>query len=402
MVIINFCGGLGNQMFQYSLYKIMKKENIKVKADIHWFSENNLHNGFELEDVFNIKLDYATQLECYRTISDNYIYENIKKYFSFQKNILDIKCGYLKGYWQNEKYFNKYRDEILSDFKFSINDKKNCTISQEMSKEESVSIHIRRGDYLSIEDKFGGIATLEYYNKAIKIIKERLVKPKFYIFSDDLEWTRNNLKIENCVYIDFNRGKDSYKDMYLMSKCKHNIIANSTFSWWGAWLNQNKEKIVIVPERMWNIAPGGEKLFPDNWIKCKGICEKELISETSDVKEKFTRDRLEILNRLYKNRRFAEIEKLKSIDDEYVDYYIFRIGILEDNYNKAEVYFQRYYNKANKKEDNNLFLSSLFHFAKYNYDKANFEKAGKLFSELDSISNGQHIKAKEYLNKLKR
>ena len=135
------------------------------------------------------------------------------------------------------------------------------------SKQSPISIHVRRDDYLSSKyvSGFGGICTIEYYNKAVERIKEEVIDPVFYIFSDDINWCRENLKLEQGVFIDWNTGKESWQDMFLMSQCKHNIIANSSFSWWGAWLNSNSEKIVIAPRIWWNGLK--DDVVPDSWIR---------------------------------------------------------------------------------------------------------------------------------------
>jgi hypothetical protein len=130
----------------------------------------------------------------------------------------------------------------------------------------SVSIHIRRGDFLLEEEKFGNICTPQYYGKAITEIGRRVETPVFFFFSDDMKWVRENMRIPHPYYIDWNRGKDSWQDMFLMSKCKHHIIANSTFSWWGAWLNPSPQKVVVTPGRFLNNMDTPD-LIPDSWVK---------------------------------------------------------------------------------------------------------------------------------------
>ncbi|MDR0428165.1 MAG: alpha-1,2-fucosyltransferase, partial [Dysgonamonadaceae bacterium] len=139
-----------------------------------------------------------------------------------------------------------------------------------IKEENSISIHIRRGDYLSSSNinYVGNICNITYYIEAIKKIEQMVENPVFFIFSNDIKWAQENLQLANVHYIDWNKKEDSWQDMFLMSKCKHNIIANSTFSWWRAWLNQYVEKIIISPDLFYN----GEKatdLIPESWIKIK-------------------------------------------------------------------------------------------------------------------------------------
>ena len=137
-----------------------------------------------------------------------------------------------------------------------------------MQLNNSVSIHVRRGDYLNgyYFETLGKICDIDYYKRAIALINKEVNDPYFYIFSDDPGYVAENLKIENATYVDFNRGRDSWQDMYLMSQCKHNIIANSTFSWWGAWLNTNLNKIVIAPNRWFANMDNDEIVLPE-WIR---------------------------------------------------------------------------------------------------------------------------------------
>lgn len=137
----------------------------------------------------------------------------------------------------------------------------------------SISLHVRRGDYennSSAKRLHGGICTLNYYKQAIELVASRIKNPVFFIFSNDLKWARENLELEKYkqVLVNLNKGNNSYKDMYLMSKCKHNIIANSSFSWWGAWLNANPKKIVICPKRWYNNKRLDSKdIVPESWIR---------------------------------------------------------------------------------------------------------------------------------------
>ncbi|WP_143414822.1 alpha-1,2-fucosyltransferase [Geobacillus sp. E263] len=288
MKIVKVIGGLGNQMFQYAFYRNLKAKFQEVKLDITAFETYKLHNGYELERVFDIKPEYATKKEIYplttnrnskiskikRRIFGGKETEYIEKDLKFDPEVFKVTGDvYFEGYWQTEKYFKEIEDLIRKDFQFKNPlTNKNLELSNKIKNENSVSIHVRRGDYYTskkAERKHGNIATIEYYQKAVRKITEFVDNPVFYIFSDDIPWVKENLKLENeVIYVDWNKGLDSYIDMQLMSICKHNIIANSTFSWWGAWLNQNKNKIVIAPSR-WinNKRLDTSDVIPKEWIK---------------------------------------------------------------------------------------------------------------------------------------
>ena len=272
MLIVKSYGGLGNQMFQYAFYEFLKKDNPgNVFLDINDFKIHHHHQGFELIKVFDLEIDIASEKQI-KNISYNQnvlIYRFFKKYL---KIILSkpTECYeglhtmllqsskinnnyYFVGFWQNEYYVNSIRDILIEkfDFKKEFN-KRNKALLEEIKNYDSVSIHVRRGDYVK-NSSLGGICTVEYYSKAIKLMQENYKNAKFVVFSDDINWVKENLELpSDSIYVDWNTGEDSYLDMVLMSRCNHNIIANSTFSWWGAWLNQNEKKTVIIPKRWYN------------------------------------------------------------------------------------------------------------------------------------------------------
>lgn len=286
MIIVNFFGGLGNQMFQYALFKKFQSLGLEVKADITHYEFNNEHNGFELEKVFHLKIERANLNEI-KSLKDNSIF--LRKYrrffhifwkktdieqisFDFDGSIFYLKDAYLNGYWQSEKFFKDISPELRKDFSFKNIDKNNKLILNKIIKSNSVSIHIRRGDYVTNPNfnKFhGGICNISYYLKAIELIKRKVKKPVFFIFSDDLDWVKKNLPLlENTIFVDINKGKNSYKDLFLMSKCKHNILANSSFSWWAAWLNSNSDKIIVCPDKWFNSRRLDSKdIVPESWIR---------------------------------------------------------------------------------------------------------------------------------------
>lgn len=284
MKIVKCIGGLGNQMFQYAIYKYMLNIDNDTFLDISDFEDYNLHNGFELERVFNLDINYANYSDIknlkiekkqyfkklLRKINKRFVSHKIIDAYKFDERIFQMKNVYLEGYFQNINYIKLVEKELRKDFSFNYNnlDRLNQNLINEIkSQTNSVSIHIRRGDYvddLSAFKIYGGICDKEYYEKAIKIIQDKVHNPKFYVFSNDINWVKSNLTINNCIYIDWNKDINSYKDLILMSNCKHNIIANSTFSWWGAWLNSNDDKIVVMPKKWTNYVDN--KLVYENVI----------------------------------------------------------------------------------------------------------------------------------------
>jgi hypothetical protein len=192
---------------------------------------------------------------------------------SFDANIFKSKKDvYLEGYWQTEKYFSRIKDTIFKAFtsKYTL-DTGNLQISSSISACNAVSVHIRRGDYVSNPEyaSMYGACDIDYYKRACTLINKQLVNPYYFIFSDDPEWTKARIDFfQPSLLISHNTGEHSYKDLLLMSLCKHNIIANSSFSWWAAWLNVNPNKIVIAPERWFNNKSlANQDILPDSWHK---------------------------------------------------------------------------------------------------------------------------------------
>lgn len=281
---------LWNQMFQYAYIKALSLKNKQgFKLDILWFEQYKLHK-YCLE-FFNIEKNYTKKNEIpfYENINSNNRYLNllfikirwiikrlnknhhIEKQFNFDNDFLNITSWYIEWYFQTEKYFKDFENEIRKDFEFIIEpNKKNKETIENIINCNSVSLHIRRWDYVTNKsaNTFHGTCNLDYYKRWIDFIKEKIENPVFFIFSDDMNWVKENLKIENAYYIDWNNADTNYEDMRLMSQCKHNIIANSSFSWWWAWLNNNKDKIVIAPTKWFNNGNiNYSDVIPDSWIK---------------------------------------------------------------------------------------------------------------------------------------
>ena len=253
---IIFTDGLGNQMFQYAYYLAMRAKGRKPKINTGIITRNIVHNGFELCEDFEIDRKNLSIFDGGRLGGGVTIFVSrhvgllcySEKNGVYDPNAFTTHKPLIKGYWQDERYFLDIENEVRKSFTFKNIDDENLTLGNRMSEENSVVLHIRRGDYLKYPRL--QICTPSYYKRAIAMIKERVENPVFYVFSDDLKWSEEFIKEQGVDYhmVTLNRGRDSYKDMYLMTRCRHNIIANSSFSWWGAWLGEQEGKIVICPD----------------------------------------------------------------------------------------------------------------------------------------------------------
>ena len=273
MIIPQIIGGLGNQMFQYAAARgLAESLRQPIALDIDAFSNYQQHNGFELFRVFSMQQALATKthlksvlgwqaIPFFRKVlarpklsilrNKNFIVEPHFQYWDGLKHV--PSDAYMVGYWQSDKYFESIETIIREDFIFKqqmspINQK----IADQIVNCNAVSLHVRRGDYLHNPTALAihGLCSLDYYRDAIQYIKNNVSNPNFYIFSDDIAWVRNELDVDDhFTFVNNNSGSESYNDMRLISLCKHNIIANSSFSWWGAWLNCNQNKIVVAPKK---------------------------------------------------------------------------------------------------------------------------------------------------------
>jgi hypothetical protein len=291
LVISHILGGLGNQMFQYSAGRALSlARGVDLKLDISDFSCYNLHNGFELDKVFNCQFEYATKsdidevlswraIPIFRKFISNPFFNTIRSRKLIIEPSLNYWDGfhslpsscYLSGYWQSLGYFKHFEKKIREDFIFRLPLlNKNRDVANLINSTNSVSLHVRRGDY--VKDlktaRIHGTCSLDYYQSAILHIKNKIKNPFFIIFSDDIEWVRENIKLNfNSIYVDHNIGDASFYDLHLMTLCQNHIIANSSFSWWGAWLSKNNKKIVICP-KIWFADRSKEvDLAIDGWIQ---------------------------------------------------------------------------------------------------------------------------------------
>lgn len=287
-IISNIFGGLGNQMFQYAMAKAVSViHNTELLLDIGLFVNYELHNGYELDRVFNIPTKIASKSQIKNCIGwrstrigrkilkrkelsflrgENYYLEDD---LAFNADVFSLPSNcYLEGYWQSESYFKDIEKIIRANFVF----RKpllgqNAEIADKIRISNSVSLHVRRGDYMA-NHSIHFPCTVDYYNQAMRYIDSHLSNPVYFLFSDDIEWARENLLFNSHYYfINNNVGSDSYNDMHLMSLCDHHIIANSSFSWWGAWLNSCKDKMVIAPRRWFHTdAFASHDIVPKSWM----------------------------------------------------------------------------------------------------------------------------------------
>jgi len=289
IITVNIIGGLGNQMFQFAFgYAVSKESNSKIKLEVSGFnSYNQRHYAL---DLFNVKenselkpkydflinkinskhnslLSKVSSKLLRELLRFTKFYFQERERFVFDQNVFNIKTNtFFYGYWQNEKYFKKYRKELLEIFKLKGIHSQTKEYQQKIIKSESVSLHIRRGDYLN---SIHGTCDMKYYKQAVTEILKINKKANFFIFSDDISWVKNNLDfIDHKTLVLLESDIPDHEEMYLMSQCKHNIIANSSFSWWGAWLNQNSDKKVIAPKKWFNSSTLDTKdLIPASWVR---------------------------------------------------------------------------------------------------------------------------------------
>lgn len=289
MKIVKYIGGLGNQMFTYAFSKVLEETFAEdVYADTLYYKDHTFHNGLELENIFDIKLKKAS---FWQILKLTWVLPNYYLDYHLRWKMPDRKTAYYEqaggaydpniflnnpgnrfyfGFWQDHRNFDSKKELIQNAFVFKAPlTGDNKKVWEEMtSSEASVAIHVRRGDYLK-SPKYVGICDLPYYTKAIELVKSQFKNPKFFIFSNDIAWCKENLLsiIGDCqaIFIDWNTGNKSYIDMQLMTGCKSLIIANSSFSWWGAYLNK-RDPFVISPKKWKNNFCGFD--FPlEEWTR---------------------------------------------------------------------------------------------------------------------------------------
>ena len=286
IIIISIWEGLGNQLFQYAYARLLKEQGFDVKLDLDktyndYFikyrnnspRQNMIQNLNITLPALNLKeygkYDYLKQDSVQNKIIFHLAKHGLWKYKFYEEPMSQyvekIPCFrgnyYIKAWFQNEQYLRQIRHILLKE----LTPQKKIRISKELRRvleyEETVSLHVRRGDFIKLRKKL----PLAYFKKAVALMKSLYKEPFFLIFSEDLEWVKHNLDVgSNCIYVNEDKKLQDYEELFLMSQCKSNIISNSTFSWWGAWLNCNHEKIVIAPQAKWS--PKQKNLLLKDWI----------------------------------------------------------------------------------------------------------------------------------------
>jgi hypothetical protein len=268
MIIVKLIGGLGNQLFQYAVGRHLAEINkTEILLDLTEFETYDLHK-YALFGL-NVKENFASKNQV------NALPVFKEKHFHFDPDFKNIPNSVLlKGYWQTEKYFMDIQEIIHEEFslkKEAVG--KDKVVLDSINGINSVSLHIRRGDYVknTYENQILVSSDLDYYQHCVQYIRGRVSDCHFFIFSDDPAWVKENLKLEYPVtFVDHNDAKTNYEDLRLMSFCKHNIICNSSFSWWGAWLNKNPKKIVCAPKKWFSDETkyiDSKDLVPVSWVK---------------------------------------------------------------------------------------------------------------------------------------
>lgn len=271
-------------MFQYAAGRALAaKWDTELYLDLGWFGDATQKkvitqrtyelSVFRLSEHTPLFFDSALDKFSRKIGLKPNIVTYIEPYYHYDSCFEDLTNNTLiDGYWQTSRYFCKISDRIRSDFSFVPNlSEANQKLLDKIHHSMAVSLHVRRGDYANNQttNAFHGLVGLEYYKTAVAEMSKHLKKPVFYIFSDDIDWCRENLATrDEMVYVTGNTGQQSFEDMRLMSACKHHILANSSFSWWGAWLNPNPKKRVIAPLRWFNEPTKSTKdLIPKDWIR---------------------------------------------------------------------------------------------------------------------------------------
>lgn len=302
MIVIRVMGGLGNQLQQYALFRKFQSLGAEAGLDLSWFSQKNQESAaaprkFALSDFEGLPFQTASGEEVRALLGRAYeeeagFAEKMKKRLMpakaplfeesemYHPQIFTWQNRYLVGYWACEAYYADILEGLRETIRFpESKDARNRETMEEMEARPSVSIHVRRGDYLDAANAamFGGICTEVYYDVCVSYIKERCPGAVFYVFSDDADYVRAHFAGKEFRIVDWNRGEDSFYDMQLMSRCRHNICANSTFSFWGARLNGNPDKMMLrpsihkntqicVPEQMKTLWAGWTLVTPDGTV----------------------------------------------------------------------------------------------------------------------------------------
>lgn len=291
MIVIKLQGGLGNQMFQYAFgYCLSQSLKSELYFDGSFFDGDHklTERQYQL-NLFNLNAKFPSGKQVGRFLTPTPLQKlfsrlKLKKVYTYHENSLSFNKSFgeikqpahLTGFWPSENYFKQYEMQIRQQFTFKapLNEQSKKLAADISTQNNTVSIHVRRSDYINSKttNDIHGVCSLDYYKTAIEHISSKITNPDFYIFSDDIAWAKNTLLklLPQAKLISHNTGADSWQDLALMSLCKHQIIANSTFSWWAAWLNPNNQKTVIAPKKWFNTNNNyfdSADIIPNGWIK---------------------------------------------------------------------------------------------------------------------------------------
>jgi hypothetical protein len=280
MVVVRIWEGLGNQLFQYAYARALSlrtKDRVYLDISEYEMSPKPVRK-YELCH-FKIKQPVINCGRIFPFVNKDSFYTKNNQYLRyfpaglikeedcyFKRDFCELKgLLYLKGWFQSEKYFKEFESHIREEIYPRNKIKITRGLRKILNSDNTVSVHIRRGDF----GKDHNILPIEYYENSKRVILERVDNPYFIIFSDDILWVKENMNFGlNCFYMDKEYSYKDYEELMIMSRCKHNIIANSTFSWWGAWLNPSKDKIVIAPKKWFLYNPKKDfDIVPNDWIR---------------------------------------------------------------------------------------------------------------------------------------
>ena len=291
MVIVNLKGGLGNQMFQYAAARSLTNKNGPVYANHKFLEKSNASSdnftarSYELNIFSELKIKKANSNLLNIFLSETRGYKiirglrfgRVQKIIQQENEFIDgwdnIKGSvYLDGYFVSEEYFKNIRNILFEEFAFPEANEKNKAIAQRINSfRNPISIHVRRGDYLKpLTQNYHGLLPTKYYKEAMEEVEKKIIDPFYFIFSDDPGWCQEFFfsDLKNYEVVNINDPATAWQDMYLMTLCKHHIIANSTFSWWGAWLCQKEEQLNIAPSHWFNPAIAKfdiRHIIPSSW-----------------------------------------------------------------------------------------------------------------------------------------
>jgi hypothetical protein len=289
MIAFQAQGGLGNQLFQYAAARrLALQHGCPLVIDLHWFKHPRAG-----ETPRQLELNHYPVILRDATLREQMLWTPMRSHWArFLQPLLPLHVvredgfgvnsavltappnSYLVGFWQSEMYFVDIRDQLLMELSpIAPPGPKDLQVIERIQQGDAVSVHVRRGDYVSLASAsaYHGLCTLAYYNKAIQYVAKCVKNPALFVFSDDPTWTKANLRSPLPThYVDHNPAGNAFQDLRLMSLCRHHILANSSFSWWGAWLSRSVDGLVIAPERWYAVDRPAPNLIPSRWIRMAG------------------------------------------------------------------------------------------------------------------------------------